>query len=411
MQRRNSYVFTVHQLTRYLRALLAQDATLQDVAVRGEIADFVRHSSGHMYFTLKDELSQLRCALFREDAAALTFAPENGIEVLARGAVTIYEPRGQYQLIVRQLDRAGVGALLLAFERLRRKLAGEGLFDDDRKRELPRLPGRIAVLTSPVGAALHDVLTTLRLRWPAAEVILVPTPVSGPSAARGIVRSLQQLNAIRGLDVALLVRGGGSLEELSGFNSEAVARAIAAAPVPVVTGVGHETDVTIADFVADHRAPTPTGAAVAATPDRHVLLSTVQTFRRGLAERLRRLVVRFRRELALLRARPVLSQPRLLLAGYRQRLDDAVNAQRGALSERLRNLSERCVRAQEKLHALRPQAVLGRGYSITRLPDGSVVRSARQVSVGTLAEVVFAEGSADVLVKRTKPPSRRKDHA
>jgi exodeoxyribonuclease VII large subunit len=411
MQRRDSYVFSVHQLTRYLRALLAQDATLQDVAVRGEIADFVHHSSGHMYFTLKDELSQLRCALFREDAIALTFAPENGIEVVARGTITIYEPRGQYQLIVRQLDRAGVGELLLAFERLRRKLAEEGLFDDARKRELPRFPSRIAVLTSPVGAALQDVLTTLRLRWPAAEVILVPTAVSGPSAAPVIARSLHQLNAIRGLDVALLVRGGGSLEELSGFNAEAVARAIAAAPVPVVTGVGHETDVTIADFVADHRAPTPTGAAVAATPDRHVLLSTVQTFRRGLAERLRRLVVRFRRELALLRARPVLSQPRLLLAGYRQRLDDAVNAQRGALSERLRNLSERCVRAQEKLRALQPQAVLGRGYSITRLPDGSVVRSARQVNVGTLAEVVFAEGSADVLVKRAKLPSRRKGHA
>jgi exodeoxyribonuclease VII large subunit len=405
------YVFTVRELTRYVRALLAQDRTLRDVAVRGEIADFVHHSSGHMYFTLKDEFSQLRCVLFRDDAAELGFGLDNGLAVVARGTVSVYEPRGQYQLVVRDLTQAGIGDLLLAFERLRQKLAEEGLFDEARKRGIPEFPRRIALLTSPVGAALHDVLTTLRGRWPAADVVLVPTPVSGPKAAPGIVRSLKLLDRIEGLEVALLVRGGGALEELSGFNSEAVARAVAASPVPVVTGIGHETDVTIADFVADGRAPTPTGAAVAVTPDRHALLQRMDTLRRGIAERLRHRLLRFRRELALVRARPVLHQPRLVLAAYRQRLDEGVEAGRVALKERLRSLSERLLRAEEKLTFLSPGAVLARGYSMTKLPDGSIVRSARQVGVGTLAEVIFGEGSADVVVRRTTVRPRRRTRA
>jgi len=261
---RERYVFTVRQLTRYLKALLAHEAALQDVSVRGEIGDLVAHASGHLYFTLKDAFSQLRCVLFREEAQALAWTPQDGAEVIARGTVTIYEPRGQYQLVVRELERAGLGELYLAFERLRRKLQAEGLFDESRKRPLPAFPRKIALLTSPYGAAVHDLLTTLRSRWPAADIVLIPTPVSGAAAAEGIVRSLRKLDLLEGVELAVLARGGGSVEELSGFNSEAVARAIAAAPVPVVTGIGHETDSTIADFVADHRAPTPTAAAVAA---------------------------------------------------------------------------------------------------------------------------------------------------
>ncbi len=404
------YIFTVRQITKYLKALLAQDATLQDVAVRGEIADFVRHSSGHVYFTLKDEFSQLRCVMFREEAESLAFRPESGADVTARGTITIYEARGQYQLIVRSLEHGGIGNLYLAFERLRRKLAEEGLFEDSRKRAIPAFPLKIAVITSSVGAAVHDVLTTLRARWPTADVVLIPTPVSGPAAAPGIVRSLKQLGLVGGVEVALLVRGGGSLEELAGFNDEAVARAIAGAPVPVITGIGHETDFTIADFVADRRAPTPTAAAAAATPDRQALLLRVQGSRRGLAERLRRLVIRGRRELVLLRARPVLCRPRLVFADHRQRLDEAVAASKRSLGEVARSSSQRLLRARDRLTALSPQAVLERGYSLTRLPDGTVVRSARQVSVGTLAEVYFAEGSAGVTVRETFS-SRREESA
>ena len=404
------YVFTIRQITRYLKALLAQEATLQNVAVRGEIADFVRHSSGHLYFTLKDEFSQLRCVMFREEAGSLTFMPESGADVVARGTITIYEARGQYQLVVRELASAGVGDLYLAFERLRRRLAEEGLFDEARKRPLPPFPRRIAAITSSVGAAIHDVLTTLRTRWPAADVLLIPTPVSGPGSAAGIVQSLRRLSQLEGIEVALLVRGGGSFEELAGFNDEAVARAIAGAPVPVITGIGHETDVTIADLVADRRAATPTAAAVAATPDRHALLIRVRAVRRCLADRLRRLVLRYRRELALLRARPVLCRPRLVFADHRQRLDDAVESIGRALRDLSRSLSERLLRARDKLDALRPEAVLGRGYSLTRLPDGTIVRSVRQVSVGTMAEVVFADGSAGVTI-REMLPTRRDENA
>jgi len=404
MSQKRGFVFTVRQLTRYVRTLLSRDRTLQDVSVRGEISDLTRHVSGHIYFTLKDEFSQLRCVLFRSEAEALTFTPESGGEAVARGTLTVYEPRGQYQLVVREMTPAGLGELYLAFERLRRKLAEEGLFDEERKRPLPPFPRRIALLTSPVGAAVHDVLTTVRTRWPAADVVLIPTPVSGPGAARGIVRALERLRAVEGLEVAILARGGGSMEELSGFNAEDVARAIAAAPVPVITGVGHESDFTIADFVADHRAPTPTGAAVAATPDRGELVRLVVGLRRRAAQRLRRAVMRYRRELRLLRARPVLSRPRLLLAERRQRTDEVIGAIARAVRSQGRELRQRLLRAGEKLVALSPEAVLARGYSITRLPDGSVVRTVRQLTVGAAAEVVFSEGSAEVGIRELRPP-------
>jgi len=402
MSQERRFVFTVRQLTRYVRTLLGRDRTLQDLWVRGEIADLTRHASGHIYFTLTDEFSQVRCVLFREEANALTFTPESGREVVARGTLTVYEPRGQYQLVVREMEPAGVGDLYLAFERLKRKLAEEGLFDEDRKRPLPAFPRKIALLTSPVGAAVQDLLTTIRRRWPAADLVLIPTPVSGPGAADGIVRSVRMLTGIEGLEVAILARGGGSMEELSGFNAEEVARAIAAAPVPVVTGIGHESDFTIADFVADHRAPTPTGAAVAAAPDRGEILRFVLGLRRRMAQRVRRGVVRCRRELALLRARPVLSRPRLLLAERRQRADEIMGAIGRSLVGRGRDLHQRLLRASERLKALSPEAVLARGYSITRLPDGSVVRTVRQLTVGGAAEVVFSEGSAEVGIRKLR---------
>jgi exodeoxyribonuclease VII large subunit len=409
MDDRTPYIFTVLQLTRYMKARLAQDDTLQNVSVRGEISDFVRHRSGHLYFTLKDEHSQLRCVLFRGEAKALSFSPENGASVVARGTVSIYEPRGQYQLIVRELDDAGAGDLAAAFEQLKQKLAAEGLFDEGRKRNLPSFPQKIAVITSPVGAAIHDVLTTLRSRWPSADVVLIPTTVSGRTAAPDLVRSFERLSLFEGVEVALLVRGGGSLEELAGFNAEAVARAIAACPVPVVSGVGHETDVTIADLVADRRAPTPTGAAVLATPDGPSLVASVQGFRRLAAERLRRLVDRYRREVALLRARPVLARPDLMLAGPRQRFDDLLEAQRRGLEERLGRASENLRRANERLRALSPQAVLARGYAIVRLPGGPVVCSAEQVRTGTMVEMTFAQGSAEAEIQTTKLSSSGRD--
>ena len=403
--RERRFVFSVGQLNQYLRALLAQDGTLQDLWVRGEIADLTIHRSGHWYFTLKDEGSQLRCVMFREDAAGVGFTPAEGMAVIARGTVTIYEARGQYQLVVRELEHTGLGELYLAFECLRRKLDKEGLFAEDRKRPLPAFPRQIALLTSPQGAAVYDLLTVLRSRWPLAEVVLIPTPVSGPGAAPGIAAALGKLRLLPGVEVAILARGGGSLEELSAFNAEEVARAIAAAPVPVVTGIGHETDFTIADFVADRRAPTPTAAAALVAPDARELLSHIGRLRRAMAGQLQRSVARRRRELALVRQRPVLRLPRLLLAPSRQALDELAQALPQALARHVQNLRSRLRAACERLTALSPRAVLARGYSITRLPDGAVVRAASQLAVGGTASVLFARGSAEVEVHATHDPA------
>jgi exodeoxyribonuclease VII large subunit len=365
------------------------------------VSDLTRHRSGHVYFTLKDESSQLRAVLFREYASRLTFVPSLGEEVIARGAVSVYEPRGQYQFIATELEQVGVGDLHLAFERLRSKLAAEGLFDEDRKRPLPSFPRRIAILTSPDGAVLHDILTTLGSRWPKADVVIFPTPVSGPAAAAGIVRSLRRLAEVEGLEVAVLARGGGSAEDMAGFNSEEVARAIAASPVPLVTGIGHETDFTIADFVADRRAPTPTAAAAFITPDRRELLQTVRALSRSCGQALRRRAQQGRRELALLRTRPSLRSPRLLLADRRQRADELLVSLRRALSRHLLDARSRLARVADRLTALGPQSVLARGYSITRIPStGAVVRSASQLAVGSPAEVLFAEGAAGVVVTK-----------
>jgi len=400
-ERARRFVFSVTQVTRYIRGIFSQDRTLQDVWVRGEISDLTRHGSGHHYFTLKEQAAQLRCVMFREEAQRLSFTPTEGMMVIAHGTVSVYEQRGQYQLIVRELEQHGVGDLYLAFERLKRKLAAEGLFDEGRKRPLPAFPRRVALLTSPHGAAVHDMLTTLRRRWPVADVVLIPTPVSGAISGPGIALSLRRLAALEGVDVAILGRGGGSVEELSGFNSEEVARAVASSPVPIVTGIGHETDFTIAEFAADLRAPTPTAAAAAVCPDRAELLSRIGLMGRSIAGRLRRTADGYRRELELVRARPALRTPRLLLAQPRQRLDEVMASLPRSIQRSLTETRLRLDKAREKLLALSPQAVLARGFSIVRLPDGSVVRSAGQLAVGVAAQVVFHQGSAEVQVTKT----------
>jgi exodeoxyribonuclease VII large subunit len=400
--RARRFVFTVTQVTRYIRTLLSQDRSLQDLWVRGEISDLTRHGSGHCYFTLKEQATQLRCVMFREEAQSLSFAPAEGMAVIAHGAISVYEQRGQYQLIVRELEQQGVGDLYLAFERLKAKLMAEGLFEESRKRPLPAFPRRIALLTSAHGAAIHDMLTTLRHRWPAADVIVIPTPVSGAAAAAGIVKSLRLLRSLDGADVAIVARGGGSIEELSGFNAEEVARAIVASPIPVVTGIGHETDFTIAEFVADRRAPTPTAAAAAVSPDRQELLRQVHGCQRIIAQQLRRLAERHRRELRLIRARPVLRMPLLILAQRRQQVDDLVASLPGSMRHRLTEFRQRFGRIHGRLLALSPQSVLARGFSITRLPGGTVVRSAKQLEVGTGVELMLAEGSAAAEVREVR---------
>jgi exodeoxyribonuclease VII large subunit len=401
------------------------DARFNPVAVRGEISGFSRASSGHCYFTLKDGQGQLRCAMFRRAAGLLEFTPRDGDLVEVQGRLAVYEPRGDLQLVVESLSRAGQGAWFEQFLRLKAKLDAEGLFDAGRKRAIPTLPRAIGVVTSLGAAALHDVVTALARRAPHVPVVLAPAAVQGPQAAGELIaalRGLYQTAAAQQLDLILLVRGGGAVEDLAAFNDEALARTIAASPVPVVSGVGHETDFTIADFCADLRAPTPTAAAELASLPRADLLS-------GLAQQTQRLQRALRRSLdgAAQRADMAatrLGRPSARTAEQHQHLGRAGDRLRHAVQLRLQrahsgldasqerrasSLRRRLDRAQQRLHqhqlrmdAMDPRVVLRRGYAWLTDTEGSVIRSAAQTTPGQALRATLAEGEVDLSVSKPR---------
>jgi exodeoxyribonuclease VII large subunit len=385
--------WSISDLVRYLRQSIEADFRLQDLWVTGEVSNLSRPASGHMYFTLKDAEASLRCVMWRSEVVRQRYLPRDGETIEVHGHLGVYESAGQVQVYADTLRPTGEGELFQAFLRLKARLEEEGLFDEGRKRPLPAWPGRIGIATSPDAAALRDVLQILRRRFPLATVVLAPTPVQGPEAAAGIVAALQALNRHARPDVILLVRGGGSLEDLASFNDEDVARAIAASQTPVVSGVGHETDFTIADFVADLRAPTPSVAAELATPDRLDLAEAVAGARsmagRALAQVLRR------RQDELRRAQHGLATgaPKARLANARQRLDELeLRARRGLRSAlALRTTSVRGL--SQTLRAVGPPAVLARGYAVVQQRrSGAVVRSVEQVRTGDALEVRVSDG-------------------
>jgi len=367
--------------------------------VAGEISNLHRAGSGHVYFTLKDDRGQVRAALFRSAARRLAFEPENGLEVIVYADVTVYEARGDLQLVVRELEPRGAGALQLAFEQLRRRLEAEGLFDAARKRALPRLPACLGVVASPTSAALRDVLQIAARRFPAARILIAPTRVQGEGAELEIAAALDALASQAGIDVVLLVRGGGSLEDLRAFNSEAVARAIVRSPVPVVTGVGHEVDVSIADLAADLRAPTPSAAAELALPDRATLWSLLardfQRARRALAARLHETTARLARERDALRA----LAPSAQLLARRERLGAGSRALARAAQAHLERARAGVAGLAGRLESLSPLAVLTRGYAIVRRSrDGAIVRGAGDIESGDRISLRVAEAEIDAAV-------------
>ncbi|HHH35510.1 MAG TPA: exodeoxyribonuclease VII large subunit [Gammaproteobacteria bacterium] len=429
-------IFTVSRLNREVRELLEGSFPL--VWVEGEVSNFARPSSGHWYFSLKDASAQVRCAMFRNRNYLLGFTPENGAQVLVRARLSLYEPRGDYQLIVEHMEEAGDGALRRAFEELKQRLAAEGLFDETHKRPLPALPRRIGVITSPTGAAIRDILSVLQRRFPAIPVLIYPVPVQGREAAPAIARMIRLACRRRDCDVLILARGGGSLEDLWAFNEECVARAIHECDIPIVSGVGHEIDFTIADFAADLRAPTPSGAAELASPDGEEWRRRLRHGRARLKTVLRRRLADDRQRLRWLAARLRQQHPGQRLQQWNQRLDELeqrmlramdlrLERNRSRLRElrahlrrhdpraRLRQARERCRRLaprlrqvmrrrlQERRHrlealgralnAVSPLATLGRGYAILRtLPEGELVRDARQVRAGDAVEARLARG-------------------
>lgn len=391
---------TVSEVTARVKALLEGDDALADVRVSGELSNLSRPASGHMYFTLKDGASQIRCAMWRSAVARLRgYAPQNGDAVVARGRVGVYERDGAYQLYVEALTRQGAGDLAAEFERLKVKLQAEGLFDAARKRVLPAFPRVLGVVTSPTAAAFQDILNVLRRRYPIVMVVLSPTLVQGADAPAQIVRAIARLNALAECDVIMLARGGGSAEELWAFNDEAVVRAVAASRVPVVSGVGHEIDFTLADFAADVRAPTPSAAAEMITPDSDELRLTIDGLStrsegvlRARIERARARVAEQARALRLLSPADQLAQRRARLADLRARMG---GAHLHALDLRRARLEG--VRA--RLNVLGPQATLDRGYAIVARRRGGVVRATSDVASGDALVVRVSDGEFEAVAQ------------
>jgi exodeoxyribonuclease VII large subunit len=391
--------FTVSQLTGYIQRLIDGDPKLRDVWLEGEVSNFTRASSGHCYFTIKDDGARIRCVMWRSIANRQRYLPADGDSVLSHGRVGVYEARGLYQLYVDEIQPVGVGELYRRYERLKADLEAEGLFAPERKRALPSHPRRIGVVTSPVAAALHDILNVLQRRYPLAEVLLSPTRVQGEVAPPEIVEAIEALNARSDVDVIIVSRGGGSLEELWAFNDERVARAVAASRLPVVCGVGHETDVSLADFAADVRAPTPSAAAELVVPDRAELRTQVEGLSDALTAALHSMLDERRWQLVeQTRALHHLS-PSVQLVQARQRVDELfdriVNATRHALSLRREQLNG----LGGRLGSVSPERTLARGYAIVRWQTtGDVVRSVAQAEVGGKIDIRVTDGEFEAEV-------------
>jgi exodeoxyribonuclease VII large subunit len=396
----DSPVWTVSELTRHIKDLLEFEPELQDVRLRGEISNLSRASSGHLYFTLKDAEASITCVMWRAAADRLAWHPEHGAAAFARGRISVYPPRGSYQLLVDELHPAGWGDLHARFEQLRERLKEEGYLDAERKQPLPDFPRVLGIVTSPQAAALRDVLNVLSRRYPLVQVLLAPTLVQGDQAPPQIVAALQALDARDDVDLILLVRGGGSLEELWAFNDEGVARAIAACRHPVVSGVGHETDFTIADFVADLRAPTPSAAAELAVPDQADLRQRLGGWVDQLAGSMERRLSQMRQALELQQRTMRRLSPQARVDTLRQQVDDLTRRASRALAHRLDLHHSGLAGLQSRLVALSPQATLERGYAIVRRTEtGELVHSVAQVGCGDALSIRVQDGEFGALVE------------
>ncbi|PIU67963.1 MAG: exodeoxyribonuclease VII large subunit [Armatimonadetes bacterium CG07_land_8_20_14_0_80_40_9] len=386
-------VYTVSEVTHFIRQILEAEDILQGIWIRGEVSNLRQPSSGHIYFTLKDKQSQLRSVMFKGDSLSLKFKLEDGLSVLSFGSISVYERAGQYQLYVRELQPEGLGALYLAFEQLKEKLEKEGLFEKAHKKPIPKFPQKIGVITSLTGAAVRDILTTIERRFDSVFLILVPAVVQGEEAKKSIVQALSLINKLKDVDVVILARGGGSLEELWAFNEELVARAIYDSRIPVVTGIGHETDLTIADLTADLRAPTPTAAAEQVVPQKEELLKYLASQKSYLKQIMSKNLNAFRYRLENLKQSSVFRAPLDKTLQYRQQVDELNNKLNLYFSYNLKSKREALLNLSGKLEVLSPLSVISRGYSICqRADDKRIVRKISDTKVGERIEVKVLDG-------------------
>ena len=388
---------SVSELTARIKIRL--EGEFLELWIEGEISNYRRHTSGHWYFTLKDEGAMLRCASFRMQNRLIRFVPEDGLMVRAHGRLSLYEARGEYQLIVEYMEPVGIGALQLGFEQMKRRLAAEGLFDIERKRPLPLLPRSIGVVTSPTGAAVRDILRVIRRRNEAMNVLIAPARVQGDTAAAEIARAIELLNEREEVDVIIVGRGGGSVEDLWCFNEEIVARAIFNSRVPVISAVGHETDFTIADFVADLRASTPSVAAELVTAARDEISARLEGFNEAMMTAVRYRLLELRSRVQELQSHHAFADTRHQISRAAQRFDEAVYAMETAFRQTLTHAGERLAVLSGKLHSLSPLAVLGRGYAIAYDSQGQIIKRAGDIQAGDRLRVRVADGEIEC-VKR-----------
>ncbi len=392
-------VITVSQLNRYVKSVLEGDPHLAAVYISGEISNFTLHyKSGHMYMSLKDESAAVRAVMFRGNASKLAFKPEDGMRVIVRARVSLYEAGGSFQIYIDDMQPDGVGALQVAFDQLKKKLGEEGLFDESRKRPLPPYPSRVGVITSPTGAAVRDILNVLGRRYPLARVVFCPVLVQGEGAAASIADAIARFGAANAADVLIVGRGGGSMEDLWAFNEEIVARAVAASPIPVISAVGHEMDFTICDFVADLRAPTPSAAAELAVPDRLRLAAAVESLYSRLVTACRTRVQNGEQQLRRLAEKRCLSAPQYFVEEQMLRLDYLTRRFAAAASRQVGDEQRRITAMASKLDALSPLKVLGRGYAIPYRADGQTLASIEQVSVDDTISLQITDGVLDCRV-------------
>lgn len=401
-------ILSVSQLNEYLRMMMDGDRVLSSIFIRGEISNYKLYSSGHAYFTLKDEEGQLRAVMFRSYASRLLFAPADGMRVIVHGRVSVYGASGQYQLYADEMQPDGAGSLALRYEQLKRKLEAEGLFDLSHKKPLPTFPRRIGVITSPTGAAIHDMINVLGRRFPLAEMILYPSMVQGAEAPLQLISGIEFFGATGMVDVIIIGRGGGSAEDLWAFNDETLARSVFACPVPVISAVGHESDFTICDFVADQRAPTPSAAAELAVPDSREWRGHF----RAMEERIRALteasISQNKRYLQQLTASRVMRHPEQILAPFYLRLSSLEQGIEQVEKRILREKQQQLARIGAKMEALNPLSVLSRGYAAVSLEGGEAVTKASLIGEGDLLSIRFADGS--VCAKVTKGNKNGKEN-
>lgn len=402
-------IYSISEITKYIKELFNSDAILRDLYVTGEVSNFYHHSSGHMYFTLKDKKTQLKTVMFKGYNSSLDFEPEEGMQVEVRGNIDIYAQRGEYQFYAREMEKAGRGRLYEAFEKLKARLEKEGLFAEKDKKEIPFLADKIGIITSPTGAAIRDIISVMERRTGDFSALIVPAHVQGKLAKNEITAAIEYLNSREDIDLIIISRGGGSIEDLWPFNEEKVARAIYNSRLPVISGVGHETDFTISDFTADLRAPTPSAAAEVAAANREELLNRLKNLSQRLFNSSSAKIKDFRSKIKNISERRIFSSPEEIFRNYEQELDHLETKVKNQIKLKYNNWENKYQLLYQNLNNLSPLKTLERGYSILENKEEEIVSSAAEIKRGEILSARLRDGTAELEVKETKKAGELND--